>query len=387
MNQQKALIYLFMLLCSLLACHSENNKKYAEAESSDMAELKIENIIQSESGILNLKSYYLSVCYQDTTDWLYGYNFKLHALDCFNLRNGKAAQLSFSAEGNSAVVSPITALSVCSPDSIWVVDATQSALLLNRKGEVLKKIRLPSILSSGQSIIVERNHAISTTDLYYDEIRHSLLFGIRNASTTPVSFQVCELFLSDSIPPVIYPLQPSIEIPKVGDGDYANMNRPNITFTSDKIVYNYPVESHIYVMDRKSRQTDIYEADSKYCKNKADKCESRDDYAKWEKHGVVNPHFYEVRYMPARDMYIRLHVGEEEYDTSKKLGDILAGRKLYLTAFDNRFNVIGERELASRRYSLWTGWCVTEDALLIYVDNPLSEEEKGEYLEYDKLKW
>ena len=386
MNSLKISVCIFVIGFLFSACHS-GNKQNGGNRLSNIEGLKVENMIHPESGILNLKSYYLSVCYRDTTDWLYGYNSKLHALDCFNLQNGKAMQLSFSAEGNSAVVRPITALSVCSPDSIWVVDATQSALLLNRKGKKKKKIGLPSVLSSGQSIIVERNHAISTTDLYYDEIRHSLLFGIRNASTTPVSFQVCELFLSDSISPVIYPLQPSIEIPEVGDGDYANMNRPNITFTSDKIVYNYPVESHIYVMDRKSRQTDVYEADSKYCKNKADKCESRDDYAKWEKHGVVNPHFYEVRYLPARNMYIRLHVGEEEYDTSKRLGNILAGRKLYLTVFDNRFNVIGERELASRRYSLWTGWCVTENALLIYVDNPLSEEEKGEYLEYDKLEW
>ena len=121
-------------------------------------------------------------------------------------------------------------------------------------------------------------------------------------------------------------------------------------------------------MDRKSGKTAIHEAYSRFCKNKADKCESKEDYTKWEKHGVVNPHFY----LPARDMYIRLHVGEEEYNTSKKLNDILAGRKLYLTVFDNQFNILGESELATKRYSLLTGWCMTSDALL---------------LEYDELRW
>ncbi|CDB10010.1 uncharacterized protein BN744_01332 [Bacteroides sp. CAG:633] len=102
---------------------------------------------------------------------------------------------------------------------------------------------------------------------------------------------------------------------------------------------------------------------------------------------MVNPHFYEVGYLPARDMYIRLHVGEEEYNTSKKLNDILAGRKLYLTVFDNQFNILGESELATKRYSLLTGWCMTSDALLLYVDNPLSSENKEENFEYDELRW
>lgn len=385
MNRLSMFAYGFIVFC-FASCSPKHNKN-SETNHSDLKGLQIKKHILPEADILNLKSYYLSDYYQDTTEWLYGYNFKLHALDRFNLRNGKATQLSFYTEGHSAVISPITGLMVCSPDSIWVVDATQSALLLDGDGELLRKVKLSSNLPSGQSVMVERNYAISTTDLYYDKVRHSLLFGIRNASTHPVSFGVREVFLSDSIPPVTYALQPSVEIPDIGDGDYANMNRPNITFTSDKILYNYPVESHVYVMDRKSGKTEIHEAYSRFCKNKADKCESKEDYTKWEKHGVVNPHFYEVGYLPARDMYIRLHVGEEEYNTSKKLNDILAGRKLYLTVFDNQFNILGESELATKRYSLLTGWCMTSDALLLYVDNPLSSENKEEIFEYDELRW
>ncbi len=385
MNKLSMFIYGFVVFC-FASCSPKQNKNTG-INHSNIEGLQIETHVLPEAGILNLKSYYLSDDYQDTTEWLYGYNFKLHALDRFDLRNGKATQLSFHTEGRSAVIRPITALSVCSPDSIWVVDATQSALLLNGKGELLGKVKLSSDLSSGQSVMVERNYAISTTDLYYDKARRSLLYGIRNASTHPVSFGVREIFLADSVPPVTYALRPSVDIPDVGDGDYANMNRPNITFTSDKILYNYPVESHVYVMDRKSGETEIHEADSRFCKNKAEKCESRKDYTKWEKHGVVNPHFYEVSYLSARDMYVRLHVGEEEYNTSKKLNDILAGRKLYLTVLDNQFNVIGESELATKRYSLLTGWCITSDAVLLYVDNPLSGESKEEIFEYDELKW
>ena len=381
--QELICICLFFFLA---ACNSTDEKK-VRIETSPIKDLKIENHVIPESDILNLKSYYLSTYYHDSIDWLYGYNSKLHALDCFNLKNGEATQISFKTEGTSSVIRPITGLFICSQDSIWVVDATQNAILLNRNGEVLKKIELPLGLSSGQSVMVERNYAISTTDLYYDRSRCSLLFGIRNADTNPVSFEVREIFLSDSVPQIIYPLHLSVDVPEVGNGEYANMDRPNITFTPDKIIYNYPVESHIYVMDRMSKETKVYEAYSSYCKNKADKCESRKDYAKWEKHGVVNSHFNEVRYLPDRDMYIRLQVKEETYDTSKRLGEILSGRKFYLTVLDNHFSVIGESELASKRYSLLTGWCTTSDALLLYVDNPLSGGEKKENVEYDRLSW
>ena len=39
------------------------------------------------------------------------------------------------------------------------------------------------------------------------------------------------------------PLPASVDVPHVAEGDYADMSRPNLTFTADKIVCNYPVES------------------------------------------------------------------------------------------------------------------------------------------------
>lgn len=78
---------------------------------------------------------------------------------------------------------------------------------------------------------------------------------------------------------------------------------------------------------------------------------------------------------------------EKKNTIRQKTNDILAGRKLYLTVLDNQFNVIGESELATKRYSLLTGWCITPDAVLLYVDNPLSGESKEEIFEYDELKW
>lgn len=59
------------------------------------------------------------------------------------------------------------------------------------------------------------------------------------------------------------PLPASVDVPHVAEGDYADMSRPNLTFTADKIVCNYLVESYVYVIDRRSGQTNVFEAPSR----------------------------------------------------------------------------------------------------------------------------
>lgn len=374
-------VFIGICCCVFLASCSSGSKQVTHGEIDD---LKATPIKMPETDILNLPSYNLTAYYRDTTEWLYGYNYRMHALDCYDLQNKRITQLPFQKEGGSAV-NRIYGLHVCSPDSIWVFDETQRALLLNGKGEVLRSVLLTEGMEDGQFAIVDRNYAMSSADLYYDQTRRSVLFCAKDQSTSPASFFVREVFL-DSLPAKHYPLQLPAEIPNVGEREYPYMGQPNVTFLPDKILYNYPVESHVYVMDRTSGETRTYDADSNYTKNQAEPSDWK-TYADCEKHRVENPHFYEVRYIPDRDMYIRLHVNGQAFDATKDLGELLASKKLYLTVFDNQFSVVGESELASNRYCLFTGWCATSDALLLFVDNPLLKEEKGEYLEYDKLEW
>ena len=119
--------------------------------------------------------------------------------------------------------------------------------------------------------------AISTARLFYDGGRHSLLYGIKDFSTSPVTFKVRETFLNSMTPSVDYLLQPSVAVTNVSGRDYGNMSDLNITFTAEKLLYNYPVESHVYVMDRKSGEQKVFEADSRFTKNVAEKCEPVED--------------------------------------------------------------------------------------------------------------
>ncbi len=107
---------------------------------------------------------------------------------------------------------------------------------------------------------------------------------------------------------------------------------------------------------------------------------------KWDRHVVENPHFFDVMHLPGIDKYVRLHLGEKEYDTTKSLADVWDDRVLYLTLFDSDFTVIGETELPSRRYSYFTGWGGMSDAVYLFVDNMLDTNEATEEIVLDIVR-
>lgn len=383
--KQIANIAILISCLLLISCHSESRKK---AMNETLAEIsvKTENVIFPTSEVLNLKSYYLSVAYcNDSLRLVYGYNYKTHSLNCLDLNTLRISKIDFAEEGAGAVMRPLSGMYVYNPDSIWICDASQRALLINRNGEVQETLNLRKNLTDSDVILVNSNYAMYSASLYYNKEHHSLLFGVKDLSTKPVSFRICEASLDDSTPMKNYFLKPSIVIPDVANGDYANMSEVNISFGKNKIVYNYPAESHLYILDRNSLHTEVVEADSRFTRNAAFECTSK-DYAQWERHGIENPHFYDVMYLPAVDMYARLHVGETEFDTTKDLSELINGRNLYLMFFNKDFSVIGEVKLPLCRYSFFTGWCALDDGVLLYLDNALDGDNTIENLQVDIVR-
>lgn len=379
--------YFLLLACFffLVSCQFAGNKK--EIGHEEGVKLDVKEVVIPPSDVLNLKSYYLSFVYQaDSLQMLYGYNYKIHGLDCFNLKNMQSSQITFSGDGNSAVVRPVTGLYIQSLDSIWVYDGSQRALLMDRQGQLLNAVDLRDGLTSNEQVMIDCNFAISTSKLYYDGQHKSLLYGILDTSTSPYSFKVREVFLGGSFPPVTYLLQSSVSVSDVSGGDYGNMNGINISFSDDDILYNYPVESHVYVLDRRTKQTKVVDADSRFTKNVAGKCRSRSDYSQWIRHAVENPHFYDVMYLPEKEMYARLHLGEHTFDATIDADALMDDRKLYLTLFDKEFNVVSECSLATHRYNYYTAWAATRKGVLVFVDNLMSSAIKTDKLEMDIIE-
>ena len=148
-NIATSVIFLITTIFFLAACRSGSKKENVFGNSIDLLQnVGVEEVMIPASNVLNLKSYYISSVYQhDSITLLYGYNYKTHALDCFDLKTLKTLQIGLSQEGQSAIVKPIADLFVCSPDSIWIFDATQRLLLMNSQGEVTKIVNLLDSLS------------------------------------------------------------------------------------------------------------------------------------------------------------------------------------------------------------------------------------------------
>lgn len=179
-------------------------------------------------------------------------------------------------------------------------------------------------------------------------------------------------------------MQASLADKDVSSG-YANMNNAvNIAFHDSLIVYNYPIESHIYVLNRLTGSFRALEADSRYTKNCAEKCLSK-DYSLWERHQIENPHFFDVMYLSEVGIYARLHLGGVAYRQDTDLGQLSDSRSLYVSFYDTDFHKLGEQMLPERRYSYYTGWCGMNDGILLFVDNALADYDFSEDLYVDKV--
>lgn len=255
----------------------------------ESVDIKREEINFPPSDVLQLKSYYLTSFNQSgSLPELIGYNYKEHALDCIDLTSKQITQIPLQPEGPQAIVRP-TGIYYHSKDSIWLSDESQNVFLLNRTGDVVKRIDLKAYLDEGEELIIRTNHAMSTIHLGYDPNHQSLLCTIKDKSVKPTRFKVKEISLSNQ-EVSSFELSASVVEPNIDEG-YANMSEPNVSFIGENIIYNYPIESHIYILNRQDGSRKTIEADSEYTPNKANKCSSKNRLFRMGKTRIRKPAF------------------------------------------------------------------------------------------------
>ena len=361
----KATIFHYLCACALWVSCSSSHKEGQRGEN-DVVDIKRVEVLFPPTDVLQLKSYYLSsyiAC--DSNEVLIGYNYKEHALDCINIDTRQISQIPLQQEGPDAIIR-LTGIYGYKKDSIWLSDESERVFLINSNGHILKRMRPKDYLDDKEELILNTNHAMSTVHLYYDAKRPSLVCTVKDRSTSPVSFKVKEIPLQQGNVST-YELSPSVVESNTSE-EYVNMSEPNVNFQEEYIVYNYPIESHIYLLNRQTGKREVIQAESRYTANKADKCSSKTDYTAWERHGFENPHFFDVMYIPRHTMYARLHFGSIDFDTNRDLRRVAYQRPLYLMLFDKDFRKLCEVQLPSNRYNPYTGWNTIESGIVFFVD-------------------
>ena len=376
----KSLKFIFFILIAFLASCME--QKSQNKIKNNIVEVEVEEMKFPPQTVLQLKSYYLSsAVHTDSADFLIGYNYRLHSLDYMNLQSKEVTQTILSDEGPDAVIS-LTGLYANSLDSIWMSDESERVFLLDNAGQIKTTVNLKEYLQDTEQLLINTNHAMFTSHLYYNEIRQSLMFLVKKMASQ--TFVVRELFLDEGKDAIDYELEPSRIIPDITSG-YAFINAPNVNFTTTDIIYNYPFESSVYTLDIQTGERKYVPAQSQYTENIVERVEPGTDYSTIEKCRIQNPHFFDVMYIPKLKKYVRLHLGGVDFDEKRGRDELMNDRILYLMIFDEKMKVLGESKLLEHRYNNFTGWSVSYNGVALFVDNILDEEDDTEDLAIDVI--
>lgn len=376
----KSLKFIFFILIAFLASCME--QKSQNKIKNNIVEVEVEEMKFPPQTVLQLKSYYLSsAVHTDSADFLIGYNYRLHSLDYMNLQSKEVTQTILSDEGPDTVIS-LTGLYANSLDSIWMSDESERVFLLDNAGQIKTTVNLKEYLQDTEQLLINTNHAMFTSHLYYNEIRQSLMFLVKKMASQ--TFVVRELFLDKGKDAIDYELEPSRIIPDITSG-YAFINAPNVNFTTTDIIYNYPFESSVYTLDIQTGERKYVPAQSQYTENIVERVEPGTDYSTIEKCRIQNPHFFDVMYIPKLKKYVRLHLGGVDFDEKRGRDELMNDRILYLMIFDEKMKVLGESKLLEHRYNNFTGWSVSYNGVALFVDNILDEEDDTEDLAIDVI--
>lgn len=379
MTMHNSKFFLFILSLAFMSCvgHKSGSKI-----DNDAVEIDVEEISFPPQNVLQLKSYSLSSpIHTDSADFLISYNYRLHSLDYINLKSKLVTQTTLLSEGPNALTR-LTGIYAHSLDSIWVSDESERVFLIDKAGEIKNIVNLNENLRDAEQSLINTNHAMFTSHLYYNKIRQSLMFLVKNLSSK--TFVVRELFVDKERKTISYELSPSKIIPDISVG-YTFMDAPNVNFTTEEIIYNYPIESSIYTFNIQTKERNSIIANSQYTANIVEKVEVGIDYPTLEKCRIQNPHFFDVMYIPKLKMYARLHLGGIDFDEKKEIDELMDGRILYLMLFNNKMEIIGETKLPERRYNNFTGWSISNDGVALFVSNILDKGNNTEDLIIDLI--
>jgi len=313
-------------------------------------------------------------------DYLFGYNDKTHNIDVFNLTEKNMTTIKLNQEGPNSISGQVNSIFISSLDSIWIL-ANNTVFLINSDGWTNEKYDL--VVDTDEYIINNSNYSNATVNLHYDSDKRALFYITIRMGNFSVFFVNILSLNSNKIKKV------ELKYTKAEKGigkKYGWMQHPNITYNNDIIIYNFPFNSNIYTLNLNTGVMNSHGGKSAYTQNIASTI-GNVSMDGWFRHLIENIHFYEVNYDKFRKHYYRLHVEGIDYTPKIPINEQMYMKGLYLSAFDNNFNLINEFQLTDNLYNLNGGWGILRNGFFIIKDNPHMEFNSYDYLEYDILHY
>ena len=282
----KEILTSFLLICLFLSCAKSQDRliesQYGKAISFEKEEINIP--IDDKT----LTSYQVISCFQENENNLvYAYNSPMHSLDIFNLNDQSISHLPLNKEGENGILKNVSGLYVHQEDSLWLY--SQGFLyLVNNEGEVKGKYELP--FPEGGFIMVETNFSMATIKLFYHPQRNSVFYLTVTPTKESATYIVYEYSLNSGTFKA-FELKGS-ETEKFAGKRFGFKQFPNVTYTDQDILYNFPISSNIYRIDIETGKETAFGGKSRYTPNLASELTMPYDMKDASKHHIENIHLF-----------------------------------------------------------------------------------------------
>lgn len=373
----KKIFTLSLVVTVLFSCSKKENE-VLENQYGTSVTLKKENVlipIDDET----LTSYQIFSAYNNEgSDYILGYNSILHAIDIIKASDKLASHVQLKEEGEDGILKQVSGIFAHNMDSIWVY--SQNYLYLtDTLGTVKKKALLPFPVDG--FIVIDTNFSIATNSIFYHPERETVFYLTAIPTDEGSDYKVYEydLKLNDF---QSYDLVGGVLEKKSGK-KHGWKQFPNVSYTLDKIAYNFPISSNIYSIDMKTKERTAYGGRSKFTSNSVAELAMPYDFQMANKHLLENVHFFELQYDRRRNVYYRLHLGDTECLNGQEFYELYNDKKIYLTVFNKDFEVINETDLGAGTYNYFNYWGVNGNGLFI-VKNIVGSDEEN-LLQFDQL--
>lgn len=377
---KKALI--FCILSNLVISCTNNNSKLLKNEYKSSISLDKKNIdINIDENTLCSYQLFSSIKESNDEELLFAYNSPTHSLDIFHLSDKKVSHIKFESEGSNGILKNISGICVHKKDSIWLF--SQGILYLTDFcGKINKTITLP--LPPDGFPMVDTNFSTSTSKLFYHPTRESIFYLTVTPTNNSANYLVYEYFIkTDSFK--TYALKGG-NLEKNAGRNFGWMQFPNVTYSTNDILYNFPINSNIYKINIETGQESSFGGQSKYTSNVVSELIMPYTFQDADKHLIENVHFFEIQYDPTNEIYYRLHLDKSNYSSDTKSDLLYNNKDMYLTIFNNEFEIIYESKLDRKTYSYYNSWGILNNTFFITKDNKLDENKNFDSFEIDIFK-
>lgn len=254
-----------------------------------------------------------------------------------------------------------------------IIDDLKNFAIVNNQGEILDKFngreikinrepnsflyRLQASPTFGMSkqIDYERNKLFAhisrwdvsiLSDEFYTENKNTILeIDLQSLEYSPLKIPY---------PPEILKYKPIIN---------ENLTRgyPLITFSRQKIIYNYPFNNRIYIYDLINQKNSSIEAKSAYTEQEVPEVSKSMDKRQISEWDVNQLRFNQVIYDPFRNLYLRTH---------SYFNKTLKKRIYFLMIFDEKFNTLEELRLPDECH---TNYYPAPNGIMFHFRHPTDE--------------